>query len=49
MELDLQAQAIVDRANSSDAPSITSSAPKQARKTMSTVLNMYGWTGPAIV
>ena len=46
MELDPQAQAIVDRANSSDAPSIMESTPEQARKMMDAVLNLYGWQGP---
>jgi len=46
MELDPQAKAIVDRANSSDAPSIMDSTPEQARKMMDAVLTMYGWEGP---
>ena len=46
MALDPQAQAIVDRANASDAPSIENSSPEQARKMMDAVLNLYGWPGP---
>ncbi len=46
MDLDIQAKAIVDRANTSDAPSIMESTPEQARKMMDAVLNLYGWPGP---
>ena len=46
MDLDPQTKAIVDRANSSDAPSIMDSTPEQARKMMDAVLHMYGWEGP---